>query len=113
MSRRDSAIHYDEDVGDDYSADRGLHVSTDGTRVVGGLLNVRPQKRRCGLEDLPDVYADWTPFPEDDLDEVHAVAETVTSYNVPLDEDESEATKRKRYQSSVGDHFLFFFGGEF
>jgi hypothetical protein len=79
MSRHNAAIHYNEDVGNYYSVDRGLHVSTDGTCVIGGLQNVRPQKCCCGLEDLPDVYADWTPFPEDDLDEVHTVVETVTS----------------------------------
>jgi hypothetical protein len=38
--------------------------------------------------------------PGDDLDAVHAVADTVTSYNVSLD-DVTDGGKRKRYASSV------------
>jgi hypothetical protein len=108
MSRRDTDIHYDDEVGvgdSFFRADRGLHVSADGTRVVGGLSNVRPQKkRRRGAEDLPDVYADWTPVPDDELGDVGGVADTVTSFDMSPDDD-SENGKRKQYLSSVGFQF--------
>ncbi|KAJ7602634.1 hypothetical protein DFH06DRAFT_1351152 [Mycena polygramma] len=104
MDRHDRQIHYGDDgIADSlkfYSADRGLHVSNDGKRVVSGLLNVRPQKRaRRTAEDLPDVYADWTPVPDNDLGEVGGVADTVTSYDVSPDDD-TDTAKRKRYASS-------------
>jgi hypothetical protein len=112
MSRRDTDIHFDDNpgIGDSFRTDRGLHVSEDGARVVGGLLNVRPQKRRRrGAEDLLDVYADWTPVPDGNLEEVHAVADTVTSYDVSPEDDDDDNGKRKRYQSSVSFWFLVSF----
>ncbi|KAJ7015794.1 hypothetical protein C8F04DRAFT_1205123, partial [Mycena alexandri] len=81
-----------------FSADRGLHVSNDGARVLSQYNNVRPQKRRRGLEDLPDVYGAWMPVPEHDLDAVHAVADTVSSYDVSGEDADNQ--KRKRYPSS-------------
>ncbi|KAJ7893230.1 hypothetical protein B0H13DRAFT_1625288 [Mycena leptocephala] len=103
MSRRDRDVHFDDDfgVGDStFLADRGIHVSVDGTRVFSSLQNVRPQKRpRRGLEDLTDEYGDWTPVPDGDLEDVYAAADTVTSYDVSPEDDE-EGVKRKRYASS-------------
>jgi hypothetical protein len=107
MSRR-SRHDPDIDFGDDtpqgsFQAHRSIHLSRDGTRVVSGLQNLRPQKRARGPEDLGDTYAGWTPVaddPGDDLDAVHAVADTVTSYDVSLD-DVADGGKRKCYTSSV------------
>ncbi|KAJ7687974.1 hypothetical protein B0H16DRAFT_1753198 [Mycena metata] len=101
MSRRDSDIHYDDDfgIGDVFSADRGLHVSNDGARLSSQYDNIRaPKKRRRGLEDLTDDYGTWMPVPDHDLHAVHAVADTVTSYDVFSEEVDSE--KRKRFPSS-------------
>jgi hypothetical protein len=102
MPRRNDDLYYEDDFVPPESllADRGIHLSTDGARVVTGLLNVRPQKRQRADPGQPaDTYADWTPVPDDDLEEVHAVADTVTSLDV-VPEDE-ETLKRKRYKSSV------------
>ncbi|KAJ6457197.1 hypothetical protein C8R47DRAFT_995822 [Mycena vitilis] len=103
MARRDADIHYDEDAGaadSAYRADRGHYVSTDGARVLSELSNVRPQKRRRGVEDLADEYATWTPVADGDADVVNAYADTVTSYDVSPDDDDEETLKRKRYASS-------------
>jgi hypothetical protein len=107
MSRR-SRHDPDIDFGDDtpqgsFQAHRAIHLSHDGTRVVSGLQNLRPQKCARSPEDLGDTYAGWTPVaddPGDDLDAVHAVADTVTSYDVSLD-DVADGGKRKHYTSSV------------
>ncbi|KAJ7800264.1 hypothetical protein B0H14DRAFT_3490881 [Mycena olivaceomarginata] len=58
---------------------------------------MRPRKRCRGLNDLGDEYTNWTPVPEDDLDGVHAVADTVTSFDISPDD---ETVKRKCYASS-------------
>jgi hypothetical protein len=62
------------------------------------VQGVRPVKRRRTLTDLGDDYANWTPVPDDDGGDLHAVADTVTSFETTLDED---TAKRKRYASSV------------
>lgn len=99
--RRDDDIHFEEDAPA-YRADSRIHVSSDGLRGVEGLVNVRPQKcARVAPGRLADTYADWTPIPNDDLADVHAVADTVMSYGLGLDDDKDETGKRKRYKSSV------------
>ncbi|KAJ6479203.1 hypothetical protein C8R47DRAFT_983594 [Mycena vitilis] len=104
MARRDADLHYDEDAGagdSAFLADRGHYVSTDGARVLSELSNLRPQKRRRGVEDLADEYATWTPVADDNTDLANAYADTVTSYDVsPDDDDDNESAKRKRYASS-------------
>jgi hypothetical protein len=105
--RRDTDAHFETDFAppETLRADRAIHVSADGRRAVTGLLNVRPQKRsRTVPNDLEDTYTEWTPVPEDDLDEVQAVTDTVSTLDVVPDNDVDSA-KRKRYQSSVRARF--------
>ncbi|KAJ7104597.1 hypothetical protein C8R44DRAFT_887052 [Mycena epipterygia] len=104
MPRR-TDVYVDDDYADDEPllVDKGYHVSTDGARTVSNLLNVRPQKRtRVEPGQLEDSYAGWTPMPEDDLDEVQAVADTVSSLDIGGDDglEDGDAAKRKRYKSS-------------
>jgi hypothetical protein len=99
---RDESLYYEEAAGGSSSvqADRAIHVTSDGARVVTGLVNVRPQKRRrAGPGELADTFAEWTPVPDDDLGEVQAVADTVSSLDIEMDEEDT--AKRKRYASSV------------
>jgi hypothetical protein len=56
------------------------------------------------LEELRDVFGDWTPMPDEadeNMDAALAAADTVTLYDVIPDKEES-AGKRKRYARSVG-----------
>ncbi|KAF8213240.1 hypothetical protein K438DRAFT_1956654 [Mycena galopus ATCC 62051] len=104
MVRRDGAVHFADEVPEGYfQAHRQYVVSTDSRRVLGGLHGTRPHKRVRGLDDLGDVYGDLTPVPDDaggdDSAVIHAVADTVTSYDVCPDEEETTG-KRKRYTSS-------------
>jgi hypothetical protein len=104
MPRYDRSTHFAGDIVESQSSsNQGFHVSADGTRVEAEVHNVWPRKSRRRLNDLGDEYADWTPVPEDDLDGVHAVADTVTSFDISPDD---ETVKRKRYASSVR-HFHF------
>ncbi|KAF8216257.1 hypothetical protein K438DRAFT_1954884 [Mycena galopus ATCC 62051] len=105
MSQRDTDIHFADEVPEGFfQAHRQYVVSTDGRRVLGNLHGTQPQKRARSLDDLGDVYGDWTPVPDDeggdDSAAVHAVADTVTSYDVRPDEEENPG-KRKRYTSSM------------
>ncbi|KAJ7259464.1 hypothetical protein C8J57DRAFT_1233814 [Mycena rebaudengoi] len=73
---------------------------------------VSPQKRRRGAPtDLDDCFADWTPVPDEDSDQVHAVADTLSSYDLLADE-MLEGVKRKRYYSSFGASQLSLFQDE-
>ncbi|KAJ7160865.1 hypothetical protein C8R46DRAFT_904981 [Mycena filopes] len=101
--RRRDDIHVGEDVPESfYQGHRGFAVSNDGARVTFSSNDVRPLKRARLLSDLPDDYVDWTPVPdEDDDDAAHAAANTVSSYDIELDDGGPEdAAKRKRYLSS-------------
>ncbi|KAJ7509949.1 hypothetical protein B0H11DRAFT_2215784 [Mycena galericulata] len=96
--RRDDDVHFGDDLPD-ARADIGINVSTDGLRVASDLANVRPLKRaRHKPDQLDDSYAQWVPVPDEDLGEVQAVADTVSSFDMPPEDDDSG--KRKRYQSS-------------
>ncbi|KAJ7437316.1 hypothetical protein B0H11DRAFT_2255542, partial [Mycena galericulata] len=95
--RRDDDVHFGEDVGG-VRADMGIGVSTDGLRVLSDMANVRPLKRaRRGPVELDDAFAEWVPV-SGDLAELQAVADTVSSFDMPPEEDDSR--KRKRYLSS-------------
>ncbi|KAJ7432257.1 hypothetical protein B0H11DRAFT_1760772 [Mycena galericulata] len=97
--QRDDDVHFEADVPH-LVADTGIEVSADGRRARTQLSNIRPQKRsRTDPKQLNDNYADWTPVPDGDLSEVQAVADTVSSLDVPLEDDDSSG-KRKRYASS-------------
>jgi urease accessory protein UreH len=107
MGRHNHNVHYEEDVPvEDWASHHtGMHVSTDGRRAVSDTVKVRPQKKlRRKPGALEDTFATWTPVSEADLDEVHAVADTVSSLDID-DDEESEGGKRKRYQSSVSGFF--------
>ncbi|KAJ7470051.1 hypothetical protein B0H11DRAFT_1730903 [Mycena galericulata] len=96
---RDEDVHFDADVSH-LVADAGIHISADGRRTITELSNIRPQKRlRKAPHALDDEYAQWTPVPDEDLGEVQAVADSVSSFDVSLD-DEDTTGKRKRYASS-------------
>ncbi|KAJ7606431.1 hypothetical protein B0H17DRAFT_1221753 [Mycena rosella] len=98
--RRQSDIYFDhEHIPENLYGDQAIEVSHDGLRAVSGLVNVRQMKRpRTAPKKLDNAYADWTPVPDDDMGEVNAVVDTVTSYDVsPEDED---TLKRKCYKSS-------------
>ncbi|KAJ7680865.1 hypothetical protein DFH06DRAFT_1120451 [Mycena polygramma] len=98
--RRDDDIHYEADIPEElFEAHRGIHVSNDGARVTSGLHGLRPQKRGRKIEDLGDDFAGWTPVDDSGLQDVQAVADTVTSYEV-TGEDDDQSGKRKRYKSS-------------
>ncbi|KAJ7470067.1 hypothetical protein B0H11DRAFT_1730986 [Mycena galericulata] len=97
-ARRDDEVHFGDDLPH-VRADIGIGVSADGLRVRSDLANVRPLKRpRHEPEDLDDSYARWVPVPDADLGEVQAVADSVSSFDMPPEDDDSR--KRKRYQSS-------------
>jgi hypothetical protein len=106
MPRRNYNVQFEEDLPeDDFRPHTGIHVSSDGRRAVTDVVNVCPQKKpRREPATLEDTFATWTPVDDNDMAEVHAFADTVTSYDVTADED--DGTKRKRYQSSVS--FFFF-----
>ncbi|KAF8131316.1 hypothetical protein K438DRAFT_1788310 [Mycena galopus ATCC 62051] len=103
MSQHDVDIHFADEVPEGFfQAHRQYVVSTDGRRVLGNLHGTWPQKRARSLDDLGDVYGDWMPPDDeggDDSAAVHAMADTVTSYDVCPDEEENPG-KRKRYTSS-------------
>ncbi|KAJ6460704.1 hypothetical protein C8R47DRAFT_1226206 [Mycena vitilis] len=106
---RDNDIHYEAaDVPEDlFEAHRGIHVSNDGARVTSGLHDVRPQKRARKIQELGDDFANWTPVDDSGPENVQAVADTVTSYEVTVEDDDDEITKRKRYKSSDEPMSLF------
>jgi hypothetical protein len=110
MPRRNYNVQFEEDVPkDDFVPHTGIHVSSDGRRAVTDVVNVRPQKKpRREPGTLEDAFAAWTPVNDNDMAEVHAVADTVSSYDVTVDDDDDGA-KRKRYQSSVGFLFVWHF----
>ncbi|KAJ7458364.1 hypothetical protein B0H11DRAFT_1737877 [Mycena galericulata] len=82
-------------------------------RATTELSNIRPQKRpRAAPAELDDSYAAWMPVPEEDLQDVSAVADTVSSLDIEPEEDDAPG-KRKRYASSpmrlwrpLGQYFL-------
>ncbi|KAJ7650554.1 hypothetical protein FB45DRAFT_730946 [Roridomyces roridus] len=96
--RRDDTVHFDADVPD-FVADTVIEVSTDGQRNFTSYTDVRPQKRPRNPvpEDLDDVYAGWTPV-LDEEDTVEALADTISSLDV--DVEEVDTGKRKRYENS-------------
>ncbi|KAJ7855835.1 hypothetical protein B0H13DRAFT_1902935 [Mycena leptocephala] len=100
MPRRNHNVHFDDGIADEVVAHTGIHVSMDGRRAFADRVEVRPQKKaRRDPETLEDTYATWTPVNDNDLTEVHAVADTVSSYDVIVDDDD-EGSKRKRYKNS-------------
>ncbi|KAJ7797205.1 hypothetical protein B0H14DRAFT_3494018 [Mycena olivaceomarginata] len=102
MPRRrwDDAVHFSADIAEPLSsANCSWHVSADGPRLHTGVQNVRPLKRQRQLGELGDAYADWTPVPDDDPGDAHAVADTVSSFDIVPDEE--EPVKQKRYASSL------------
>lgn len=97
--RRDDGVYVETDLHH-IVADTGFVASADGRRQGVDLQNVRAQKRaRMAPTDLHDDLAGWTPVGEQDMDEVHAVADTVSFLDIDVEGDES--SKRKRYASSV------------
>ncbi|KAF7315023.1 CxC2 domain-containing protein [Mycena indigotica] len=78
--------------------DEHAYISADNTRVVTSAFNLSPSKRpRKGrvYESDPRLQ-DWVPVPDATMDEVDALATSVSSFDVDLDE---VVTKRKRYES--------------
>jgi hypothetical protein len=99
--RLDQGVHFSADLAEPFtSANRSWQVSADGARLHSGVQNVRPLKRQRQPGDLGDAYADWTPVPDDAAGDLHAIADTVSSFDIVPDEE--EPAKRKRYASSVG-----------
>ncbi|KAJ6509365.1 hypothetical protein C8R47DRAFT_1208549 [Mycena vitilis] len=104
---RNDDIHFEADVPEGlFEAHRAIHVSNDGSRVTTGLVGIRPQKRVRTVEELGDDYGQWVPVNDDGAEDLEAVADTVTSYDVTLEEDDPVA-KRKRYKSSDEPMSLF------
>ncbi|KAJ7178549.1 hypothetical protein C8R43DRAFT_942201 [Mycena crocata] len=68
------------------------------------MVNAKPKKRaRLAPKDLAEEHATWTPVNNERGDAVsHAVADTVTSFDISPDPDDEDPTslKRKRYLSS-------------
>lgn len=103
-------IAYEEPASDLFSADRSLHPSTDGSRLLGRQVNVRQKKRRIAPSDLDDVYAAWTPH-EKTSDENSPSNGDMDENAYYGDDQQPEAPsstgeKRRRYVSSVS-RFLF------
>ncbi|KAJ7225376.1 hypothetical protein GGX14DRAFT_386277 [Mycena pura] len=105
--RRDPLVYMDETI-ELTAGDRAIHYSGDGERAVRSFVDLRPAKRlRLHPSELDDEFAEWTPVPDADLDEVDALASTITSYDSELDVggkvyyiQHDEGGKRKRYKSS-------------
>ncbi|KAJ7163989.1 hypothetical protein C8R43DRAFT_1122949 [Mycena crocata] len=105
---RESDIYFE--ANDDVVGDRGIYVSHDGDTVITDRVNERHLKRRrlAPTELQGDQFARWTPVNDPNNDPVaHAVADTVTSFDVEPDSDNDDdddadgsGVKRKRYLSS-------------
>ncbi|KAF7296764.1 CxC2 domain-containing protein [Mycena indigotica] len=89
---------YADENADFNPTDEHAYISADNTRVVTSAFNLSPSKRpRKGrvYESDPRLQ-DWVPVPDATMDEVDALATSVSSFDVDLDE---VVTKRKRYES--------------
>ncbi|KAJ7225335.1 hypothetical protein GGX14DRAFT_556145 [Mycena pura] len=105
------ALAYFDDGDDRVQGDEEIHVSADGNRVFKDLRNLHHGKRRR-VADLPEIDArlnNWTPLADFNVEDVRALASTVSSFDVEPDlevDPELEeygnnvVGKRKRYQSS-------------
>ncbi|KAJ7601897.1 hypothetical protein DFH06DRAFT_1351890 [Mycena polygramma] len=100
MAPRNYNVQLDDEVRDNaFVAHSGVHLSNDGRRVVTEAVEIRQQKKaRHKPTTLDDQYAEWTPMDDAEGSDLHAFADTVSSFDISPDDD--DGAKRKRYLSS-------------
>ncbi|KAJ7059367.1 hypothetical protein C8F01DRAFT_1255067 [Mycena amicta] len=103
-SKSDLHAHFD-DGHTLRGGDEEIYISSDRRRAITKTVNQELPKRARRLrdDDGTDVretdprLAEWLPMPEDDVDGLDAVAATISSLDVELEE--TVVAKRKRYES--------------
>ncbi|KAF7301155.1 CxC2 domain-containing protein [Mycena indigotica] len=97
LTRAQRHVYFDDNI-DLEPQDEQITLSVDGRRGTLAGLNLSPRKRprTHKVEEADPQLQGWMPFPEDDAEELDAIASTISSFDVILDE---ELTKRKRYNS--------------
>nr|GAT47503.1 predicted protein [Mycena chlorophos] len=93
-------LYFDESMDLDLDmapTDEHSSISLDARRATTSAFNLSPRKTRPPrVEETDPRLAGWTPVDEADIDQVSAIANTISALDISLDE---EVTKLKRYAS--------------
>ncbi|KAF7288213.1 CxC2 domain-containing protein [Mycena chlorophos] len=91
-------VYFDTNMDLDLApTDEQTSISADRRRATTSAFNLSPRKSpRKRVEETDPRLAGWTPVQDSDLDQVSALANSISTLDVSLDE---EVTKRKRYES--------------